>query len=172
MTGAPTELEILGYDVLGNEAAPPMLWLHGLYGPAPDMPVIERLAEHYRVFVPTFPGFDTAERPEHCDTSDDLAHLCLGLMEREDLEDVTVLGCSFGGWIAAEAAVWPPERVGRLILIDALGIRVGSPTDRDIADLFVVGFEERRALLFHDPEKGGPLPPGMAEDTLLARLRS
>jgi pimeloyl-ACP methyl ester carboxylesterase len=172
MTTTSAEPDILRYDVLGNESARPMLWLHGLYGPEPDMPVIERLAERYRVFVPTFPGFDTSQRPDHCDTADDLVHLCLGLLEGDDLRDVTVLGCSFGGWIAAEAAVWRPERIGRLILSDALGIRVGGPTDRDIADLFVVGFEERRALLFDDPEKGGPLPPEMAEEKLLARLRS
>jgi pimeloyl-ACP methyl ester carboxylesterase len=160
------------YEVLGPDGAHTVLWLHGLYGPGPDMPVLERLAQRHRIVVPTFPGFGNSDRPDHCDTADDLAHLCLGLLEREHVHDVTAIGCSFGGWIAAEAAVWRPERIGRLILVDALGIRVGGPTDRDIADLFVVGFEERRALLFHKPENGGPLPPDMTDAELIPRLRS
>jgi pimeloyl-ACP methyl ester carboxylesterase len=164
--------DTLEYRVLGADTAPSLMWLHGLYGPGPDMPVIERLSEYYRVLVPTLPGFGDSERPDHCDSADDLVHLCLGLLERENLQDVTLVGCSFGGWIAAEAVVWRPGRIGRLIFVDALGIRVGGPTDRDIADLFVVGFDDRRALLFHDPEKGGALPPEMTEEELIPRLRS
>jgi pimeloyl-ACP methyl ester carboxylesterase len=172
MTETTAGRDTIEYEVLGAEAAPTVLWLHGLYGPGPDMPVIRRLAEDYRVVVPTFPGFANTQRPDHCDSVDDLAHLCLGLLERENLTDATVIGCSFGGWIAAEAAVWRPERIGRLIFVGALGIRVGGRTDRDIADLFVVDFADRRALLFHDPEKGGPLPPDMTDDELVPRLRS
>jgi pimeloyl-ACP methyl ester carboxylesterase len=33
-----------------------------------------------------------------------------------------VVGASFGGWIAAELAALYPERVGRLVLVDALGL--------------------------------------------------
>jgi pimeloyl-ACP methyl ester carboxylesterase len=172
MTKTTSERTTIDYAVLGPYTAPALLWLHGLYGPGPDMPVIERLAQRYRVLIPTFPGFGNSDRPDHCDSADDLAHLSLGLLEREDVRDVTVVGCSFGGWIAAEAVVWRPERIGRLVLVDALGIRVGGPTDRDIADLFVVGFEERRALLFHEPENGGPLPPQMTDEELIPRLRS
>jgi pimeloyl-ACP methyl ester carboxylesterase len=172
MTDATSQRSTIDYEVLGPETGHPVLWLHGLYGPSYDMPVVERLAERYRVIVPTFPGFAHSERPDECDTADDLVHLCLGLLEAEGVQDATVVGCSFGGWIAAEAAVWRPERIGRLILVDALGIRVGGPTDRDIADIFVVGFEKRRALLFHQPLKGGPLPPDLSEEELMARLRS
>jgi pimeloyl-ACP methyl ester carboxylesterase len=165
----PTAID---HEIRGPEGLPPILWLHGLYGPGPDDQVIDRLAARHRVVVPTFPGFDKSPRPGDCDTVDDLAHLCLELLERLKLRDVSLIGCSFGGWVAAEMAVWRPERLGRLILVDALGIRVGGVTDRDIADLFVVGFEERRALLFHQPEHGGPLPPDLGDGELLRRLRS
>jgi pimeloyl-ACP methyl ester carboxylesterase len=171
MSDATSQRSTIDYDVVGPATGHPVLWLHGLYGPGADMPVIERLAERYRLLVPTFPGFAHSERPDECDSADDLVHLSLGLLEREGVQDATVIGCSFGGWIAAEAAVWRPERIGRMILVDALGIRVGEPTDRDIADIYVVGFEKRRALLFHDPLKGGPLPADMTDDDLLARLR-
>jgi pimeloyl-ACP methyl ester carboxylesterase len=151
---------------------PPILWLHGLEGPARDRPVIERLAETHRVLVPTFPGFVDSVRPDDCDCVEDLTHLSLSLFEERDLRDVTIIGCSLGGWVAAAMAFWRPERIGRLVLVDSLGIRVGGPTDRDIADLFVVSAEDRRALLFHDPSHGGPLPADLDDADLLRHLRS
>ena len=155
----------------GSEG-PSLLWLHGLDGPAPDADVVADLARFHRVLVPTLPGFDDVARPEHVDDASDLALLCLGLLEEEGLESVTLVGHSFGGWIAAEMAVWRPNRIAQLVLIDALGIRVGGPLDRDIADMFVIGPEERRNLLFADPANGGPLPPDLDEETLLRRMRS
>jgi pimeloyl-ACP methyl ester carboxylesterase len=170
--GTPEEvLDAIEFEEVGTDG-PPILWLHGLDGPAPDRPAIERLAEHHRVVVPAYPGFEDSARPEHCDSIGDLAHLCLSLLQRKHLHDVTVIGCSLGGWVAAEMAFWRPSRVGRLVLVDALGIRVGGPTDRDIADLFVVSPESRRALLFHDPEKGGPLPAELDDTALHRRMRS
>jgi pimeloyl-ACP methyl ester carboxylesterase len=163
--------EAIDYAEFGSDG-PPVLWLHGLDGPAPDRPAIERLADQHRVLVPTYPGFEDSARPDHCDSVSDLAHLCLSLLERLDLRDVAVIGCSLGGWVAAEMAFWRPARVDRLIFVDALGIRVGGPTDRDIADLFVLSPEHRRALLFHEPENGGPLPAELDDDALLRRLRA
>ena len=51
-------------------------------------------------------------------------------------------------------------------------VKTGSIAKGKVADLFVVGFEERRALLFHEPMNGGPLPSEMADEELHARLRS
>jgi pimeloyl-ACP methyl ester carboxylesterase len=168
---ADGELDRLDFEFVGG-GGPPILWLHGLEDPERDMPAIEGLADRYRVVVPTFPGFGDAPRPDHCDSVSDLVHMTLSLLERERLEDVAVVGCSFGGWVAAEMAVWRPARLGRLVLVDALGVRVGGRTDRDIADLFVVSAEDRRALLFHDPAKAGPLPADLDDDRLMRRLRS
>ena len=151
---------------------PLLLWLHGLYGPGPDAEAIGHLARTHRVVVPTLPGFDDAVRPEHVDDASDLALHGLGILEAEAPDGAAVVGHSFGGWIAAEMAVWRPAKIQSLVLIDALGIRVGGAEDRDIADLFVIGPEERRDLLFADPAKGGPLPADLDEDTLLRRMRS
>jgi pimeloyl-ACP methyl ester carboxylesterase len=58
---------------------------------------------------------------------------------------------SFGGWIAAEIAARYPERVSRLVLVDAVGIWI---KEKPIADFFAIDsrFPERiNRLLFHDP---------------------
>jgi pimeloyl-ACP methyl ester carboxylesterase len=151
---------------------PFLLWLHGLYGPGPDAAAIAELARDHRVLVPTLPGFDDAARPDHVDDVSDLALLGVNALDDEGVEDVTVVGHCFGGWVAAEMAVWRPARIARLVLIDALGIRVGGPLDRDIADLFVIGPQERRDLLFADPDNAGPLPADLDEERLLNLMRS
>src|ERR1700722_5265676 len=133
---------------------PPILVLHGGNGFAPA-PFVEALSRSRRVIATQHPGFGDSDRPEWLDTVSDLAHFYLELLETQDLSDVTLLGFSSGGWIAAEMAVWRPERIGRLILVDSVGIRIGGPTDRDIFDIFSVTREGRAERGFVDPAKAG-----------------
>ena len=83
----------------------PILVLHGAGGPQSVSGFVEALAEHAHVLVPTHPGFHGEPRPEWFTGIDDLALAYLDLLERLDLQDVIVIGFSFGGWIAAELAV-------------------------------------------------------------------
>ena len=68
--------------------------------------------------------------------------LYLDFLVEQDLQDVIVVGCSLGGWIAAEMAVKCTERVSKLILVTPLGIKVGDRETRDIPDIFALPFEE------------------------------
>jgi pimeloyl-ACP methyl ester carboxylesterase len=129
----------------------PMLLLHGGGGPSSVRDVVECMSASARVIAPTHPGFAGTPRPEWLDSIDDLAYLYLDLLQRDDLRDVTVVGFSLGGWIAAEMAVRDCSRIGRLVLVDAVGIRVGGREDRDIADVFALHRDEVRRLMFHDP---------------------
>jgi len=52
------------------------------------------------------------------------------LLAQQDARDAVVIGCSLGGWIAAEMAVKCTERVARLVLIAPLGIKVGDRETR------------------------------------------
>ena len=63
-------------------------------------------------------------------------HLYLDLLEALPYEKVTLLGFSFGGWLAAEIAAACCHRLERLILVDPLGIKLGDRESRDILDLF------------------------------------
>jgi pimeloyl-ACP methyl ester carboxylesterase len=58
---------------------------------------IEELARHWQVIVPRHPGFGASERPDGFRTVHDLAYLYLDLLERRDLQDVMLVGSSFGG---------------------------------------------------------------------------
>ncbi len=102
----------------------PILILHGAAGPRSVSDLADELAQHAQVFVPTHPGFEDEPRPEWFNSVDDLAFTYLDLLERLDLQEVVVIGLSFGGWIAAELAVLNTTRLSGLILIDAAGIQV------------------------------------------------
>jgi pimeloyl-ACP methyl ester carboxylesterase len=155
----------------GASAGPTTLLLHGVEGARDDRAFGELLGAAQTVLAPSHPGFDLSPRPDWLDSVEDLAYLYLDWLERLDARDVTLIGCQFGGWIAAEIAVRSCARVSRLVLVDAVGIKPGSREDRDIADVFHLTRAELDRRIFHDPAKGpGDLTVAPKDDVLrLAR---
>src|SRR5689334_5995970 len=75
----------------------------------------------HRVYRPTLEG--SAERRRNARpelTLKDLGAELADLLFYEDLHDVVLVGTSMGGMVVAEAAEKVPERIKRLIFIDAL----------------------------------------------------
>jgi pimeloyl-ACP methyl ester carboxylesterase len=132
-------------------AGPPLLFLHGGDYVRQNRPFLERLGRHWRVLAPRHPGFGHSPRPDGFRTIHDLAYLYLDLLDQQDLRDVLLVGSSFGGWIALELAVRCCARLGRLVLIDALGVKFGGREERDIADIYALPEEELRRRTFRDP---------------------
>jgi pimeloyl-ACP methyl ester carboxylesterase len=131
-----------------------MLVLPGIFGFDGQSEAFDSLAENYTVIVATHPGFDGTTRPSWCDSVNDLLYAYLDLIEREGMEDITLVGCSLGGWIALELAVLQPSWLSRLVLVDSVGLRVGDVDERDFADIFALTIEDVRALAFADPRLG------------------
>jgi pimeloyl-ACP methyl ester carboxylesterase len=130
----------------------PFLLLHGGAGPQSVSTFGDLLttSRHARVIVPTHPGFGGTPRPEHLDSIAGLARVYSALLDELELEDVTVVGSSIGGWIAAEMALLDSPRIGTLVLLDAAGIAVeGHP----IVDFFSLTLDQVAQLSFHDPER-------------------
>jgi pimeloyl-ACP methyl ester carboxylesterase len=139
-------------DVTVSEygAGRPFLLLHGGGGPDTVARFGETLAadEQVRVLVPIHPGFGGTARPEALHTVRGLAALYVALLDQLGLDDVTVVGNSIGGWIAAEIAILNSPRVSRAILIDAAGLEVpGHP----VADFFSLTMDQVFELSFHNP---------------------
>jgi len=128
-----------------------LLMLHGGAGPVAPLPFTDRLAEKFDVIAPVHPGFAGTKIPDHYDRIDDLVFLYLDLLDALDLNDVTLMGFSMGGWAAAELATMNNTRLLRLVLVDSVGVKVGGREDRDIADVFAVPQEKLAELAFHDP---------------------
>jgi pimeloyl-ACP methyl ester carboxylesterase len=58
-----------------------------------------------------------------------------------------VIGFSLGGWLAAELAATCPERIAKLVLVNAVGLKVPGA---DIADIFLLTPQETAPLVFYD----------------------
>jgi pimeloyl-ACP methyl ester carboxylesterase len=140
----------------------PFLLLHGGGGPATVIPWADQLAaaEHARVIAPVHPGFNGTPRPGGLDSPRGLAAVYAALLDQLDLYDVTVVGNSIGGWIAAELAVLGSDRVSSYVLVDAVGIEVpGHP----LPDFFSLTPAQIAQHSYYDPAKFGvdpaKLPP-------------
>ena len=131
----------------------PVLFLHSAQGVSPQDRFLELISRDRRLIAPSHPGFGTSSLPDWLDSVDDIAHVYLELMDRLGLAKADVIGCSIGGWIAADIATKAPERLRRLVLVGPVGVKVG-PTDKlDIPDVFAMSQDKLNRLLFHNPEK-------------------
>src|SRR6185437_5740847 len=83
------------------------------------------------------------------------------------LDDLVVIGASFGGWVAAEIGVRCAHAMANLVLVDSLGIKVGNRETRDIADLHAVDDAELCNLLFADPVRHGPNYGTLSDEDLI-----
>ena len=166
----------------------PFLVLHGGGGVATVRGFADLLAErtHSRVIVPTHPGFGGTARPAGLATTRDLASVYVTLLDGLNLTDVTVIGNSFGGWVAAEMALLGSPRLSGAVIVDGVGIEVDGHPMTSVARLAPADLAK---LSFHDPAKAprpsvggatGPSPdilalvsyagPTMSDPTLLERL--
>ena len=140
---------------------PPILFLHGAQGFAPTHPYVPLLSARHRLIAPSHPGFGQSTLPDWIDAPDDIAYIHLELLDRLDLDQVDVIGCSLGGWIACELATKSPQLVRRMVLVGPVGVKTG-PVDRlDIPDIFALPQGKLETLLFHDPDAHahGPVAP-------------
>lgn len=137
-------------------SGPAVVVLHGGAGPASVAAFADLLAAETgtRVVVPVHPGFGGTPRPAELTTVAGLAEAYAGLLESLDLADATVIGNSLGGWVAAELALRHPTRLGRIALVDAVGIAVpGHPVGGPATPAEAV----RRA--WFDPTKAPQVDP-------------
>ena len=167
VTIANCELEI---HVGGSGA--PLLFLHPGGGFNPDDPFVELLTSRRRVIAPSHPGFGGSQLPDWIDHVDDIAHIYLELMDRMGLHEVDLIGCSIGGWIAAEMLTKAPERFGKVMLVGPVGVKTG-PTDKlDIPDIYVMPPAEVQKRMFHDPASMAVDPSKLSDEELAVQARN
>jgi pimeloyl-ACP methyl ester carboxylesterase len=166
-------IEISGITVetMIHGAGPPLLFLHGGDYVAQNRPFLDLLAHRWRVIAPRHPGFGNTPRPPWLRTVHDIAYLYLDLLDRLALEDTLLVGSSFGGWVALEMAVRSHARLGRLVLIDTLGVKLAGREERDIADIYALPAEEVLGRLFVDPIRVVPDYAKLEDHELLAIAR-
>jgi len=161
-----TEVEIAG-------GGPPLVYLHGPWGLNPDRAFVARLAGAHTVYAPRHPG-TTPGDPNGVHALKDWLDLLVyygELLDRLQLDRPPIfVGHSFGGLVAAELAAMSPKSVGKLALIDPVGL---WRDDLPVRNWMVLSDTERRPSLFADPAGAAaqqffaiPSDPGERVDVL------
>lgn len=150
----------------------PIVALHGMQTLDPGARFLELLARRAEVIAPSHPGFGDSPRPDGFETVYDLVHLYLALLESLPQEKVTLLGFSFGGWLAAEIAAACSHRIERLVLVAPFGIKLSDRETPDITDVFNTHPDEVRRRTWHDPARFAPDYNAMEDAALIRRARS
>jgi pimeloyl-ACP methyl ester carboxylesterase len=123
-------LDVRGVKIqmLKGGAGDPLLYLHSAGGEIVWLPFFEQLSQKHTVYLPAHPGFSKSEGLDRIDTMEDLVFHYTDLMDQLGLTQPYVVGLSLGGWLAAELATRYPNRMRKLALISAVGLRVpGTP---------------------------------------------
>ena len=114
-------------------AGPPLILLHGLAGSARwwtrNIPALSR---SFRTISIDLPGFGASPR-RHRLVLDDVADQLVGTMDRLGIDQASVIGHSMGGLIAGGLAADHPDRVDRLVLVDAAFLTLGPAAIRRVA---------------------------------------
>jgi len=167
LTASGIELEVVRRG-LGR----PILVLHGFQTVDPEARFVGLLARHGAVIAPSGPGFGHSPRPKDFDTVYDLVHLYLEVLDNLPGEKATLVGFSFGGWLAAELAVACSHRIDKLVLVDPVGIKISDRETPDILDVFNRSPDEVRRASWHDPEKFAPDFNAMSDEALTVYARN
>jgi pimeloyl-ACP methyl ester carboxylesterase len=134
----------------GDPDGPALLFLHGW----PDSwysfsRVLPLLPPRYRALAPDQRGFGDSERPAGGYAVEGFAADAVALLDALGVGRATLVGHSFGSFVARQAAAAAPERVDRLVLIGS-GASPANPVTREL-----------RASL---PAPGEPVPAGFARE--------
>lgn len=127
---------------------PPVVYLHTAGGPRWD-PFLDALAERHTVYAPDHPGTGATAREAiySVDTLWDLVLIYDELLDELGLDEVPLVGSSFGGMVACELAALRRGRISKLVLIDPIGL---WRDDHPIADYMLQRPEELVGTLFEN----------------------
>jgi pimeloyl-ACP methyl ester carboxylesterase len=159
-------------EVLRRGNGRPILALHGFDTIDPAAPFLDLLGRHGEIVAPSSPGFGQSPRPKDFDTVYDLVHLYLAALDALPGDKVTLLGFSFGGWLAAEVAVACSHRLDKLVLVDPLGIKISDRETPDILDIFNKSPDEVRRCSWYDPDRFAPDFNAMSDEALVVHARN
>ena len=129
----------IAVEIARGGSGPTLLYLHDGDGVEQANPFLNRLAATFAVIAPSHPGFGASALPGHFSSVDDLAFFYLDLIEQLDLRDVTLVGASFGAWLAAEIAIRSVERIARVALVGPVGAKLNDTPDPGLTDIFSLG---------------------------------
>jgi pimeloyl-ACP methyl ester carboxylesterase len=158
-------------ELVRQGAGRPVVLLHGFQQIDPNARFLQSLSERVEVIAPSHPGFGRSPRPKDFETVYDVVNLYAAFLDALPYDKVTLVGFSFGGWLAAELAVRTCHNVERLVLVDTVGIKISDRETPDITDVFNTHPDEVRRRTWHDLTNA-PDFNEMSDEALIMRHRN
>lgn len=104
-------------------SGPPVVLIHGGASDSRDwVSTLAALSHRYSLYAPDLIGFGQSDRTKDGYYLSDFSEFILGFIETLGLEHPTLVGHSFGGRLCLELALRHPEKVSKLVLVDAAGL--------------------------------------------------
>ncbi len=108
----------LSFQKIGDKSLPPLLILHGLFGSGRNWNGLARkFSEQFCVYLLDLRNHGSSSHSDKMDYPHMAADVAV-FMDKEGLQNATVIGHSMGGKVAMWLALTQPEKVGRLIAVD------------------------------------------------------
>jgi len=125
-------VSVFGMKIHYQEAGsgPAVILLHGLGGDSSNWaPNIVPLSKSYRVLVPDQIGFGHSDKPMINYRVATLVDFLDDFMKELKINRASLVGNSLGGWTAAAFTLQHPDKVDRLVLVDAAGYSLDKNVD-------------------------------------------
>jgi pimeloyl-ACP methyl ester carboxylesterase len=129
------QVEVFGQKIVyveaGSPANPTVILLHGLGGDSSNWAMTTpALAAKYHLVVPDQIGFGKSDKPIANYRVAMLVEFLDKFCQKLGIQKASLVGNSLGGWTAAAFALAHPDKVDKLVLVDAAGYsskRWGGP---------------------------------------------
>ncbi|MBI3424859.1 MAG: alpha/beta fold hydrolase [Acidobacteria bacterium] len=176
---ADKQVEVFGQKIHYVEAGsgPTVILLHGLGGEVSNWAMtIPALSKQFHVIAIDQIGFGQSDKPLLNYRIGTMVDFLAGFYKQAGIAKATLVGNSLGGWIAAAFALAHPDKVEKLVLVDAAGYspaRTGAPklTREQLAPLNAATLAELKqvmSLVFYNKAL---LTDAFIETAFAAKLR-
>lgn len=129
------------YLEAGDAAKPNVILLHGLGGQAENWQFnIAALSAKYHVIALDQIGFGKSDKPMLKYRVGTYVDFLDKFMSELKIEKASLVGNSLGGWVSALTAIKYPNRVEKIVLADAAGLR---PNDIDFKLIYSLNYSTR-----------------------------
>ena len=131
----------INYVEAGDATRPKVILLHGLGGNVSNWAFnVPALAANYHVIAIDQIGFGKSDRLMLKFRVGTYADFLDKFMAELKIERASLVGNSLGGWVAALTAIKYPNRVEKIVLADAAGLK---PPEVDLAQIYSLNYSTR-----------------------------
>jgi len=144
----------INYIKEGPDTKTTILFLHGWGTSAESFrPVINEMAKKFTTYAIDFPGFGSSQQPPTTYEVEDYSKLVLEFINKLNLENVVLVGHSFGGRVIIKLVGKLGYKPKKIILVDSAGIKPKRTLKYKIK-VGVFKFAKKIAMILLGKKKG------------------